>query len=131
MTDLKALLGDRYDDVIEDAARAMQESCGSWSWERMCAEMPAWADEWRRNAASALAAVLPRLLQEARDEGHDAGWWLAVCGVLAVRAPHLAQEALRGHQAAANVQEARECHPGATVPAETIVSQTQQREGTR
>ena len=125
MTDLKALLGDRYDDVIEDAARAMQESCGSWPWERMCSEMPAWADEWRRNATHALIAVLPRLLAAAWDEGHDAGWWLAA------RAPHLAQEALRGHQTAANVQEARECHPGATVPAETIVSQTQQREGTR
>lgn len=71
---LRALLGDRYNDVIEDAARAMQEGCGSWPWGRMCSEMPAWADEWRRNATHALVAVLPRLLKDAWDEGYDAGW---------------------------------------------------------
>lgn len=83
MTDLRALLGDRYDDVIAKAGRILHddddvngERCG------LC----------ELHAEPVLAAVLPDLLADARREGQAAAWdeghWLgkADAALNAVRA---------------------------------------------
>ena len=87
MPDLKTLLGDRWDDLVERAARAAYEAEGDdtdpaegfMGWDRLAAEEPAWADGWRTQTSHALAealsdtAVLPDLLAAAWDEGYKAG----------------------------------------------------------
>ena len=82
MTDLRALLGDRYDDVIERVARTLfaieEPDCNDWRWDRPNPGDPsgpiAWHSYWLEAAKSALgAAVLPDLLAAAWDEGHEAG----------------------------------------------------------
>lgn len=71
---LRAVLGERYGEVIERAARAMHMDAGMWLWEDLIAQEPAWAQGWLDNAREALAAVLPDLLAEAWDEGHETPW---------------------------------------------------------
>ena len=86
MTDLRALLGDKYDETIEKASRAyiMSFEDGADFW-------PMWVEfadsdrpdgdegevytreivaDTRRDLAAALAAVLPDLLAEAWNEGY-------------------------------------------------------------
>ena len=64
MTDLRALLGDKYDQVIQKAADAMDEVF----LDRALDVYPWLAPE----AAAALAAVLPDLLAEANTRAEDA-----------------------------------------------------------
>jgi len=73
---LHDILGDRYDDVIEKAARAQ---CPGHDWDtppesrfnrRALVEIQRAA--MRKAAADVLAAVLPELLMEARSQG-----WIA------------------------------------------------------
>ena len=103
MTDLRALLGDKYDETIEKASRAyiMSFEDGADFW-------PMWVEfadsdrpdgdegevytreivaDTRRDMAAVLAAVLPDLLAEAWEEGH----WLgkADAALNAVRADGL------------------------------------------
>lgn len=66
MTDLRALLGDKYDDVIERAARALSERWNSTHTNESLGRQ-------RMLAGFTLAAVLPDLLAEAWEEGHIAG----------------------------------------------------------
>ena len=66
MTDLRALLGDRYDDVIERALAAADTPWHGYQVTRGNVD--------ERDVSTALAAVLPDLLAAAWDEGHDAGW---------------------------------------------------------
>ena len=66
MTDLPDLLGGKYDETIETAARAID---AAWNPERY----PVLAAMFRDYAQTALAAVLPKLLATAWDEGHHAG----------------------------------------------------------
>lgn len=62
MTDLRALLGGKYDDALERATSAGP------------AYLKLVHDSTRRTIAeAALAAVLPDLLADAWDEGHDDG----------------------------------------------------------
>ena len=90
-TNLSALLGDRYDDVIDKAARAHAEAdddgcfdrldehaalVAAEPWREYGAEDDSDAEDaaWHRaHVTDALAAVLPDLLAEAWDEGHDRG----------------------------------------------------------
>ena len=66
MTDLRAILGDdRYDDVIERAARALSERWNSMHTNESLGRQ-------RMLAAQALAAVLPDLLAEANTRAEDA-----------------------------------------------------------
>ena len=65
MTDLRALLGDRYDDVIEKALIAADE--GEYYVAR------GYIDEG--DVGKILAAVLPDLLAEAWDEGYTRGFY--------------------------------------------------------
>ena len=90
MPDLRALLGDRYDDVIERAARAhaLIEPGEDWPTNsELGGGLTGTRDDeyragMREEAEIMLAAVLPDLLAEALnqgradgwDEGHAAGW---------------------------------------------------------
>lgn len=60
--DLRALLGDDYERVIEELARAVSLYDDAEDW-----------TEYRREAERAAAAVLPDLLAEAWDEGFKVG----------------------------------------------------------
>ena len=76
MTDLRALLGGRYDDVIERAARAHAsiEPGGDWPTNAaLGGNLTGTRDDeyragMREQAAEVLAAVLPDLLADAWDE---------------------------------------------------------------
>ena len=64
MTDLRALLGDRYDEVLTKATKRALFNYPN---------LPISIVEHEALAAQALAAVLPDLLAEAWEEGHLAG----------------------------------------------------------
>ena len=64
MTDLRALLGDKYDETIEKAVEALYDECGR----PLSCSKHGHMDE----AVSALAAVLPDLLAEANTRAEDA-----------------------------------------------------------
>ena len=66
MADLPDLLGGKYDETIEHAARALD---AAWNPDRY----PVLAAMFRDYAQTALAAVLPGLLADAWDEGHADG----------------------------------------------------------
>lgn len=66
MTDLRALLGDKYDETIEKAVEALYDECGR----PLSCSKHGHMDE----AVSALAAVLPDLLVEALNQGRAEGW---------------------------------------------------------
>ena len=91
MNDLRALLGDKYDETIEKASRAyiMSFEDGADFW-------PMWVEfadsdrpdgdegevytreivaDTRRDMAAVLAAVLPDLLAEAWDSGYTRGFY--------------------------------------------------------
>ena len=80
MTDLREILGDRYDDVIERAARAHAsiEPGGDWPTNVALGGnlTGTRGDEYRagmrEQAEEVLAAVLPDLLADAWDDGHAA-----------------------------------------------------------
>ena len=82
MTDLRALLGDKYDDVIEKAARAHADIEPGDDWPTNAAlggNLTGTRDDeyragMREQAEGALAAVLPDLLAEAWVEGYHAGF---------------------------------------------------------
>ena len=61
MTDLRELLGDKYDETIETTARALD---AAWNPERY----PVLAAMFRDYAQTALAAVLPELLADVWDD---------------------------------------------------------------
>lgn len=121
MTDLRALLGDRYDDVMRSAALAVNLPRGGCDCDT-CADDA---------AASVLAAVLPDLLAAAWDDGVAA---MTQAVVLAregrtaearaailpnpYRSPHDA-----AHTAAQGVP-ASQCGPDAARPADGIVRGT-------
>lgn len=65
MSNLREILGDRYDDVIERALAAVDTPDHGYQ------VMRGYVDE--RDVSTALAAVLPDLLAEAWDEGYQAG----------------------------------------------------------
>ena len=65
MADLRALLGDKYDETIEKAVEALYDECGR----PLSCSKHGHMDE----AVSALAAVLPDLMADAWDEGHADG----------------------------------------------------------
>ena len=75
MTDLRELLGDKHDDVIEKAARATW--FGYLTYPDPCPEWDGLTEARRRIhrsvVSSTLASVLPDLLAGAWDEGHQAG----------------------------------------------------------
>lgn len=77
MTDLRELLGDKHDDVIEKAARATW--FGYLTYPDPCPEWDGLTEAQRRIhrsvVSSTLASVLPDLLADAErwDEGFDAG----------------------------------------------------------
>ena len=81
MTDLSALLGDKYDDVIESAARAHAGIEPGDDWPTNAAlggSLTGTRDDeyragMREQATDILAAVLPEPLAAAWDEGHQAG----------------------------------------------------------
>lgn len=69
------------DAVIEQAAKAMHDAAKGWTWERLCAVEPTWAEQWRETARPALpvivdAALAPieALLPDLRKYAPD---WLA------------------------------------------------------
>ena len=66
MTDLRAILGDEYDPVIEKAARALSER---WNFMHTNESL----GRQRMLAGFTLAAVLPDLLAEAWEAGHWLG----------------------------------------------------------
>ena len=68
MTDLRALLGDKYDETIDAAARAVERrALRDTGYDAMPDERTyAWS---RLMAGHALAAVLPDLMARAWDEG--------------------------------------------------------------
>ena len=61
MSDMRALLGGKYDETIETAARALDDA---WNPDRY----PVLAAMFRDYAQTALDAVLPELLADAWDE---------------------------------------------------------------
>ena len=63
MTDLRALLGDKYDDVIARAGAALHDD--DYPGERRC-------DLCEEHAARTIAAVLPDLLAEANTRADEA-----------------------------------------------------------
>ena len=63
MTNLRAMLGDRHDQIIEAAKRALFNY----------PNLPIGIEQHEALAGQALAAVLPDLLAQAWDEGHAAG----------------------------------------------------------
>ena len=65
MTDLRALLGHRYDDVIRRALAAVDTPHHGYQVTRGNVDA--------RDVDAALSAVLPDLLAGAWDEGHQAG----------------------------------------------------------
>ncbi len=89
---LRALLGDKYDDVIRKAAVACADSVddcfetiarwqalpedertNEWAWDEGLDGAMQGAGQWIAEAHKALAAVLPELLADAWDEGHADG----------------------------------------------------------
>ena len=64
MTNLRAMLGDRYDDVIIKATKRALLNYPN---------LPISRPQHEALAGQALAAVLPDLLAQAWDEGHAAG----------------------------------------------------------
>lgn len=76
--DLRALLGDDYERVIEELARAVSLYDDAEDW-----------TEYRREAERAAAAVLPDLLAEAWDEGHWIGKADAALNAVRVNAAHV------------------------------------------
>ena len=87
MTDLRALLGDRYDETIKKAAVACaggvddcfeilarwealpeDERTNEWAWDEGLDGAVEGATHWGNEAHRALAAVLPDLLADAWDE---------------------------------------------------------------
>ena len=81
MTDLRALLGDKYDEVIEQAARAHADIEPGDDWPTNAAlggNLTGTRDDeyragMREQAEGVLAAVLPDLLAEAWEAGHWLG----------------------------------------------------------
>ncbi len=76
MPDLRALLGDRYDDVMQaacgcDGTRLPHcYECDDSTWDHECPDpVPC----RHRGAGAVLARVLPDLLAAAWDEGHAVG----------------------------------------------------------
>ena len=77
MTDLRAILGAKYDDTIEKATRALyldvSASFGDpTDWDEFEDRNSESAAAYRHDAAVVLAAVLPDLLADAWDEGQRA-----------------------------------------------------------
>ena len=76
MTDLRALLGDKYDDVMQaacgcDGTRVPHcFECSDSTWDHEC---PGPVPCAHRAAGAVLARVLPDLLADAWDEGHADG----------------------------------------------------------
>ena len=76
MTDLRALLGDKYDDVMQaacgcDGTRVPHcFECSDSTWDHEC---PGPVPCTHRAAGAVLARVLPDLLADAWDEGHADG----------------------------------------------------------
>ena len=97
MTDLRALLGDRYDEVIERAARAHAsiEPGGDWpSNAELGGNLTGTRDDeyragMREQAEEVLAAVLPDLLAAAWDEGRWIGKADAALNAVRVNAAHV------------------------------------------
>lgn len=76
-TNLRALLGDRYDAVMQaacgcDGTRLPHcYECGDSTWDHECPDpVPC----RHRGAGAVLARVLPGLLAEARNQGRAEGW---------------------------------------------------------
>lgn len=56
------------DEAVEAAARGAWRVHAGWTWERLCAEYPAAADDRRARARAALTAALPALRRQWVDE---------------------------------------------------------------
>ena len=97
MTDLRALLGDKYDEVIERAVDVTSDispdyfGCGCCSFYDYDAalERTGHGDRVHMAMHDALAAVLPDLLARAWDEGHWIGKADAALNAVRVNAAHV------------------------------------------